>query len=324
MTRRNALSDRPDSRPGLPGRRPGRPTLDPVHPAAASAGPGSDLPPLDEATVIHALADRGATVWNRVIVVASTASTNADLAEAARTGEPEGTVLVADHQSAGKGRLGRGWQTPPQAALAVSVLLRPRFAVATWPWLSLLAGLAVADTLDWVCALDARLKWPNDVLLPGSDPADSDSVGPDRKVCGVLADAVPGADGPVGLVLGAGINVGQYPDELPVPQATSLRLAGARTLDRTEILTGYLHALSEYYQHWVAAGGDVAATGLDEVYRRRCATIGARVRVHLPRGGLDGVAEGVDAQGRLVVRDDEGAMREFAAGDIVHLRSGEG
>jgi BirA family biotin operon repressor/biotin-[acetyl-CoA-carboxylase] ligase len=278
---------------------------------------------LEETTVHDALADRGTAVWNRVTVVASTTSTNADLAEAARAGEPEGAVLVADHQSAGKGRLGRGWQTPPRAALAVSVLLRPRPDPATWPWLSLLTGLAVAETLDRVCGLSARLKWPNDVLLPGPDPTGSHSADLDRKVCGVLADAMPGVGGPIGLVLGAGINVGQDIDELPVPGSTSLRLAGARTLDRTEILVGYLHTLSEYYRHWNDTGGDIAATGLDEIYRRRCATIGARARVHLPSGDLDGLVEQVDAQGRLVVRDHAGRRHEFAAGDVVHLRPGQ-
>jgi BirA family transcriptional regulator, biotin operon repressor / biotin---[acetyl-CoA-carboxylase] ligase len=292
--------------------------------AVAPAGPGPGLPPLDEREVSDALTARGPTVWTRVIVVASTASTNADLAEVARAGEPEGTVLIADHQSAGRGRLGRVWQTPPRSALAVSVLLRPQPAAAAWPWLALLTGLAVTDAVDRVCGLAARLKWPNDVLLPGPGSVGPGSVGPDRKVCGVLADAVSGADGPTGIVLGAGINVSQDADGLPVPQATSLRLAGARTLDRTEILIGYLHALSEYYRRWTDSGGDVAESGLAVEYRRRCATIGSRVRVHLPGRKVDGVAEQVDAQGRLVVRDETGTRHEFAAGDVVHLRPGEG
>jgi BirA family biotin operon repressor/biotin-[acetyl-CoA-carboxylase] ligase len=202
--------------------------------------------------------------------------------------------------------------------VAVSVLLRPRPVAATWPWLSLLAGLAVVDALDRVCAVATRLKWPNDVLLAGTDPD-----GTERKVCGVLAEVVHGPDGTVGVVLGTGINVAQAADELPGPQATSLRLAGARTLDRTEIVTAYLSHLSGYYRRWTDADGDASGTGFDVRYRQRCATIGTRVRVHLPGGVLDGIADQVDDQGRLVVRAQDGRVHRLAAGDVVHVRAGD-
>lgn len=278
-----------------------------------------DRPPLDAAVLRAALATGEHPAWRELAVVSATASTNADLADRARRGEPEGLVLVSDHQTGGRGRLGRSWQAPPRSSLAVSVLLRPRTDPATWPWLPLLAGLAVTDALQRICGLPARLKWPNDVLVPeGGVPG-----GTERKVCGVLAEVVPEAGDTAAVVVGTGINVSQDAAELPVPGATSLRLAGAATTDRSVVLRAYLRALSLRYQEWSWVAGDSRDAGTAAAYREACTTIGTRVEVHLPGGNLSGVAEGVDDQGRLLVLDGQHRVHALAAGDVVHVRPSE-
>lgn len=261
------------------------------------------------------------TPW-RVRTVASTGSTNADVAALAADGEPEGLVLAAAHQHAGRGRLDRTWTAPPGAAIAVSVLLRPGTAApgppdpdrptvdrARWAWLPLLAGVALVDALGAVLdgtGVPAVLKWPNDVLLGGA------------KVAGILAEVAGDA-----VVLGTGVNLTQAREELPVPTATSLRLAGARTTDTDAVLAAYLDALAARYAAWRGAGGDPEASGLGPAYRRACATVGVAVRVLLPGAEpVAGRAEAVDGDGRLVVRDGAGRVHAFAAGDVQHVRPG--
>jgi len=255
------------------------------------------------------------TAW-RVRTVASTGSTNADVAAVAAGGEPEGFVVAAGHQHAGRGRLDRTWTAPSGTALAVSVLLRPgtagppdrdRPAVdrARWAWLPLLAGVALTDALA-AAGVPAVLKWPNDVLLDGA------------KVAGILAEVAGDA-----VVLGTGVNLTQARDELPVPTATSLRLAGARTTGADAVLAAYLAALAARYDGWRAAGGDPQVSGLGPAYRRACATVGVAVRVLLPGAPpVAGRAEAVDGHGRLVVRDAAGQVHTFAAGDVQHVRPG--
>jgi BirA family biotin operon repressor/biotin-[acetyl-CoA-carboxylase] ligase len=278
-------------------------------------------PPLRRAALARALTQGPDAAWRAIEVVAETGSTNADLAARARTGEAEGLVLAADHQAAGRGRLGRGWEAPPRAGLAVSVLLRPPVDPARWSWLPLLTGLAVVDALTRVCGVPAGLKWPNDVLVPEPVRGRPPEQGERRKVCGVLAEAVPGADGaPAAAVVGLGLNVDQERDELPVPTATSLRLAGAATLDRDTVLRACLRALAVRYRRWVDAGGDPRASGVGAAYREACLTLGQEVEVQLPgRDGVRGVAEGVDDDGRLVVAS-AGGVQALAAGDVVHVR----
>ena len=295
------------------------------------SSPWTDLerPPLREAVLRRALVDHpsGGT-WRALQVVARTGSTNADLIEAARGGEPEGLVLVAEEQQAGRGRLGREWTAPMRSALAVSVLLRPGEAdpdgrppvpAPRWSWLALLAGVAAVDALRGPCELPAVLKWPNDVLVPFLPAGDERGLG---KVGGVLAE-VAAEPGRPAVVVGAGINVSQDADELPTSQATSLRLAGAAVTDRDTVLRAYLRALSTRYRDWRAATGDPVAGGLAAAYREMCVTVGQRVRVELPSGEeLSGLADGVDDEGRLLVSVDGAGRTAVAAGDVVHVRPG--
>ncbi len=244
-----------------------------------------DRPPLRAAALARALAPDG---W-RVEVMASAGSTNEVVAERARSGEGAGLVVVAEEQTAGRGRLERRWVSPPRAGLTLSVLLRPGLSAARLPWVPLWGGLAVARALREHTGVDAVLKWPNDVLVGG------------RKVCGLLAEAPGGG----AVVLGIGLNVSTRTDELAVPTATSLLLEGASTLDRDTVLRALLRTLTE-----------VLAEASPDGYRALCSTVGARVRVELPGGdAVEGLAEGVDDDGRLVVQG-----RAYGAGDVVHLR----
>ena len=219
-------------------------------------------------------------------------------------------MLAAERQSAGRGRLGRAWISPPRAALTFSVLLRPTAVPrARLGWLPLLAGVAVAAAVRAVAAVDAQLKWPNDVLA-GSG-----------KLGGILAEASGEA-----VVVGIGVNVSTGPAELPPPgpgalAATSLRLEGAASLDRERLLAEILAGLERRYRAWCQVFGDTERSGLRAEYTGLCGTIGRRVRVELPGGRLlDGLAAGIDADGRLLVSVPPDADLPVAAGDIVHLR----
>jgi len=276
----------------------------------SGAGQWSDLdrPPLDEARLRSLLHVGGSdSWWKQLHVVDTTASTNADLLVAATDGAPEASVLVAEHQRAGRGRLGRGWEAPARSALTLSVLVRPDVPAARWPWLPLLAGVVTAEMVRSATDLDATVKWPNDVLVDV------------RKLAGVLVERVDTPAGPA-AVLGIGINVTNTRVELPVPTATSLALEHARSTDRHVLLLELLRTLEAVYMAWVREHGDAAA-GLHASYVRRCSTLGRRVRVELPGGTeLTGRADSVDGTGRLVVATSTG-RRPLGAGEVVHVRA---
>ena len=234
--------------------------------------------------------------------VASTGSTNADLRERALAGAAEGSVLVADEQTAGRGRWDRTWQTPARSGLAVSVLLRPSVPAASWGWLPLLVGLSAAAGVQDVAIgrAQVRLKWPNDVLVQ------------ERKLGGVLVERVETQTGPA-AVAGLGVNISLGADQLPEPTATSLRLAGVET-DRDAVLHAFLGELADRYDQWVAG-----MTPIEE-YRAVCATLGRDVTVTLPGGEVAvGRALDVDELGRLVVDTDSGPT-PFSSGEVTHLR----
>lgn len=276
-----------------------------------------DRPPLREDALRAALLAPSGP-FARLDVAPRTGSTNADLLAAAAAdpaGYPDLSVLATDHQVAGRGRLARSWQAPERSSIAVSVLLRPDVPARRWSWLPLLAGTAVAAAVHRVAGVRAGVKWPNDVLVEVPD------AGPDdvRKVAGILAEAVPGQGA---LVVGIGLNVTQTRAELPVPTATSLRLAGAATTDRDTVLRAVLRAVADRYARWVAADGDVTASGLAAEVRESCWTLGRAVRVVLPAGEVVGTAEELDDDGRLVVRDAAGERHALSAGDVVHAGVG--
>lgn len=240
--------------------------------------------------------------WARIDVVEETASTNADLL--ADTEAPDRTALAAEYQVAGRGRFDRMWTSPPRAGLTFSVLLRPDVPVHHWGWLPLLAGVAVHDGVEST-GVATSIKWPNDLL-----------AGPDgRKLAGILAQT----SGPA-VVIGVGVNVDTSAAELPVDTATSLVLAGAPAVDRTELLAAILARLDARYTRWSEAHGDSVASGLAEAYRAACSTLGRPVRVTLAEGEtVDGTATDIDDVGRLLVRTARGEQA-IGAGDVEHVR----
>ncbi|MFG2491485.1 biotin--[acetyl-CoA-carboxylase] ligase [Streptomyces caniferus] len=283
------------------------------------AGRWSDLgrPPLNATALRRALVRPG-SLWTALDVVSATGSTNTDLAARAAKGETEGAILVAEEQSAGRGRLDRTWSAPPRSGLFFSVYLTPRVPVERWGWLPLLAGVATATALSRTADVDTALKWPNDLLVTSED---SDALRPggtltERKVGGILAERA----GP-GVVIGIGLNVSLTAAELPVPTAGSLALAGAHTTDRDPLLRAVLRSLEHWYQEWQSADGDPTTSRLQEAYAAGCATLGRTVRAELP-GDTDitGEAVAIDTDGRLVLATANGVQQPVGAGDIVHLR----
>jgi BirA family transcriptional regulator, biotin operon repressor / biotin---[acetyl-CoA-carboxylase] ligase len=315
-----------------------------------STSPYSDLerPPLSEKALTRLLVRPG-SLWREVRVVPETGSTNADLMARVGQGAPEGTVLVAEEQSAGRGRLGRGWSAPPRSGLMFSMVLRPSAAglpVTRQAWLPLLTGVAVAAAIRKITArgrnerfstladlgrhegageaggvgnvLDVRLKWPNDLLVG------------ERKLGGILAERA--ADG---IVVGVGLNVSLHTDELPVPTATSLTIEQAAFTDREPLVRAILREFESWYRAWCAVAGDPEADvpggyplvsgipvsesiegGLRTAYRNLCATLGREVRAELPGDEtIIGMATDIDGLGRLVVGD-----QALSAGDVVHIR----
>jgi BirA family biotin operon repressor/biotin-[acetyl-CoA-carboxylase] ligase len=259
-----------------------------------------DRPPLSALRLRRALVDGG--LWRAVEVVERTASTNADLAAAARRGEPPGLVLLAEEQTSGRGRLDRRWEAPPRACILASALIRPAPPQSSWPLVGLLAGVAVAEAIRSVAEVPAVLKWPNDVLLSG------------RKVAGLLAERVEDT-----IVVGIGINVSVRADELAVPTATSLLLEGGAA-DRESLAKETFRALGRRLAAWGDATG--APSAILPAYREICDTIGRDVVVELPGGRqMHAVAETVDDSGRLVVRRPGGETEALSAGDVVHVRA---
>jgi len=233
-------------------------------------------------------------------------STNAYLHRQARLGAPEGTVAVAAHQSAGRGRLNRRWEAPPGASLLVSVLFRPDLDPAELHLCTAAMALAAAEACRRVAGVGPVLKWPNDVLVA------------EEKLAGVLAEAVfdEGPDGAVAVVVGLGLNI-----DWPGPEGaggTSLRALGAEKVDRPELLDTLLDALST--RRALLDSGEGRRQVVAEL-RNRCATLGRRVRVELASESVVGMATEIDEGGHLVVRTPDGP-RTVSAGDVVHLRPG--
>lgn len=286
--------------------------------AAHDSAPDPARAPLDAGRVQAALLAPAGPLA-RCAVVARAGSTSTDLLAllGADPAWADGGLLVAEHQDAGRGRAGHTWTTPPGAALTLSLAVRPGVARDRWGWLPLLTGLGVVRAVR-ATGLDAGLKWPNDVLVPAPGGADLPGWGRDRKAVGILAEVAPAGDA---VVLGIGVNVGQTPDELPVPSAISLRAAGAVGVDREALLVAVVREVCGVLDRWRAAGGDAAAAGLAAEVTAACRTVGATVRATLPGGAeLRGLAERIAPDGALVVRDAAGTRHPLLAGDVRHVR----
>jgi BirA family biotin operon repressor/biotin-[acetyl-CoA-carboxylase] ligase len=251
--------------------------------------------PLDEAAL---RAEAMRTGWRQLDVVEQTGSTNADLlARAASGSDIAGAVLIAEHQTAGRGRQGRTWSATPRAQISMSVGVSVvDVPVTAWAWLSLATGVAVVDAVTAITDVRGGLKWPNDVLVRGG------------KLAGILAEVAR----PV-IVVGLGLNVTQAPDG--VDGATSLRDLGVAAPGRDRLVCGLLRELDTRIGQWRNADPQLAAD-----YRARSLTIGSRVRALLPGGDeVVGIATDIDDQGRLCLEAEDRTV-VVSAGDVVHLR----
>lgn len=254
---------------------------------------------LDQALCEAALAGMAPAVR----FLGETDSTNRVAREWASAGAPDGAVVVADHQTAGRGRLGRSWFDLPGACLLVSLVLRPGLAAGDLGLLSLAAGAALCHALGDL-GLEPRVKWPNDVLLG------------DRKVAGILSEAEVVLGRAASVALGVGVNVNVAEADLPPEireSATGLLRETGRPTDRADLLAGFL-------RHWTRLRAQLDAGRRDlvlDAYRAVCETLGRRVRVETLGGAVEGIALGLDPAGALIL--DGGDV--VAAGDVVHLRS---
>ena len=252
-------------------------------------------------------------------------STNTELLERARQGAPEGMVLIADLQTAGRGRRGRRWTAPPGTSLMMSVLLRPprgQLPPSRAALVTMAVALAAADACDRHSGVRPSLKWPNDLVVAGAGLGD-------RKLAGILAESLSTQGELTALVVGMGLNTGwpAVPAELD-GIASSLNLESGAPVDRTLLARLVLEGLEERYERLCRADhGDDPDFGVNALLseaRLGSATLGRRVRIELDErsgdGALEGVASDLDPEGRLLVRDDAGVTHTVSVGDVIHLR----
>jgi BirA family biotin operon repressor/biotin-[acetyl-CoA-carboxylase] ligase len=236
----------------------------------------------------------------------SIGSTNLEAMSQARAGAPEGLCIVARQQTRGRGRLERSWQSPADAGLYMSLILRPKFEINMWPLITLMAALAVHDALMRACALQADIKWPNDLCVD------------DRKLCGILAETVETASGPAAVV-GIGINLGTEILPLVPAEATSVESVTGRKPDGELVLHELLKSIAERYDFLQSAAGG------EHTIREWCAhssyAVGRRVRATLSGETFEGTTRGLESDGALRVETANGKMRIVRAGDVTALRS---
>lgn len=225
-------------------------------------------------------------------------STNRYARTLAREGAAHGTLVLADTQTAGRGRRGRGWISPAGESIAMSLILRPDVPPAQVARLSLLTALVTASAIDRAAGLDARIKWPNDIVVGG------------RKVCGMLLEMDATPEKVESIVAGVGINVHQTQFDSEIAHsASSLDLLAGRRIDRADIVRAFLQ---EYERAWA-----LSDEAMMRAYCARSATIGQRVQVIGLNGTYIGTAQGVTESGSLLVRaDEDGEVREVLAADV--------
>lgn len=250
---------------------------------------------------------------------ASTASTNADalayLQQAAAPPNPHGLVILTDCQTAGRGRRGRTWHSPPQGNLYLSVIVVPRAAhtpvIRSLTWVPLLSALAGADCLSSQTGLPVSVKWPNDLLIN------------DKKIGGILCEQTTTADRTMAIVIGVGLNINATRDHFPEDLrqgATTLAAEAGRQFDRVIILADLLLRLEQRMDHLFLNG----PVGMIEEFTPRCSTIGKTVRVTLEeKGMIQGRAESIGPDGCLRLRvtsNDSPELLEVRSAEVVHLR----
>jgi len=214
---------------------------------------------------------------------------------------PEGTLIISDHQNAGRGRSGHSWESPAGTSIAMSLLLKPKIDDDSIPMVTLIAALAVCRAIENECGIKAAIKWPNDILINN------------RKVCGILTELYTGNDGK-SLIVGVGINANQ--DEFPAEIAdiaTSLKLELDDYTDREALVEGFAKAFEEYYEIFLKTGD---MSELKDRYESLLINTGREVKVLVPGETITGTAGGIDERGRLLVKTSDGVIHPVYAGEV--------
>jgi BirA family biotin operon repressor/biotin-[acetyl-CoA-carboxylase] ligase len=228
------------------------------------------------------------------------ASTQSLAHEWAREGAEEGALVITEEQTAGRGRLGRSWHSPPYSGIWMSLILRPSIPLTQAPLITLMASVAVTRAIRRVTGLDVRIKWPNDLLVDG------------KKVCGILTELRGEQDQVQYVVLGMGINVNITPDFFPgelKEKGTSLAIAGGRTYRRVELITAVLKELETIYEGLLSHGFEPIRI----LWEEYAGMLGTTIRAHTARGEITGKAVGLDSTGALLVRQGEETIPIFSS-----------
>jgi len=249
----------------------------------------------------------GQCIGHEIHYFEETGSTNDDAFRSGMAGAPEGTVVLAESQRTGKGRMQRVWHSPPGINIYTSIILRPSFETARATQIPIAAGVAVAETLNPYCGGRAELKWPNDVLIGG------------KKVCGILAQMKTTDSGIDFVVVGIGINVNLHADQLPndiKDIATSLAIESGHDLPRSEVIIRLYENLTKWYKNLQNCGfAQVRQAWLDLT-----PMIGKTVQVMFHREAVSGTACGLDEDGSLVLQTDGNQTLRISAGDATIIK----
>lgn len=237
-----------------------------------------------------------------ILYFEETDSTNTEIKKAAEGRAPHGTLAVADYQSMGKGRRGRSWISPPGVGVWMSLLLRPRIHPSCASMLTLVAALAVAEGIKEVCGLDGKIKWPNDIVVNG------------KKVCGILTEMSTELECINYVVVGIGINANteEFPEDIR-EIATSLSIETGERISRSRLISAVMKAMEKYYSLFMETKN---MSGLLEPYHRMLANKGNVVRVLAPGNEYNGIAEGINEEGELLVRTEDGELRTVLSGEV--------
>ena len=246
---------------------------------------------------------RPGRIGSKVLVFDAVQSTNDLARQHFDENAQEGLVLIADSQSSGRGRMGRSWVSVPGVGIYLSVLLYPKMEPERLPQLTLLAGLATVRAVNEFSSQKAQLKWPNDVLLNG------------KKCSGILCEFHTREDGDAGVILGIGINANHSPDDFPgelQPYATSLRIETGNSIDRSALISALLRHLDQEYRDFLSHGSQRLVNN----WMENSDMFGKPIAVTLGKEVIRGIALGLDPEGRLILRTEQGEELVLDSGEV--------
>ncbi len=245
-------------------------------------------------------------IGKKIFAYQSVKSTNDIAAQLARSGEPEGTIVVCEQQTKGRGRLGRVWHSPSGCGIYISIILKPRFKPEKAPGLAIMTALALADAVSSCCPGDVRIKWPNDILIGN------------RKVAGILTELSAERNKIDYVVIGIGINVNHKADDFPPelrPIATSIRTANRRKASRVGLLRQFLQNVEKEYRRYKK---DQLASSRRRI-RSYSSLLGRNVQLRFGNRTVEGTAVDIDATGALIIEKD-GARRPVTSGEVTVVK----